>query len=458
VTALAPALQAFFTDRLARQRHASPQTIAAYCGTWRLLLAFAAGRAGKQPSKLDIADLDAPLIGDFLDYLERDRGNSPRTRNARLAAIHSMFAYAALRHPEHAESIARVLAIPAKRFDKALVTWLTEPEVDALLAAPDKSTWAGRRDHAMIALAAQTGLRISELTGLTIGDVHLGAGPHVSCHGKGRKERITPLARPVIAVLRSWLAERHGDPGQPLFPNRTGGRLSRDAIEKRLAQHVSAAAGACPSLKAKNVTAHTLRHTAAMRLQRRGVASGATFRNLREDGTVRAASPARLGDEQDGRAKPAGQDTCDRTVPRWMPRCCIQSCCISAHNNAAEATKNRSDEGRCHHRLVGTLTHSAWLVNRSLPVSTPAPTPRSSRSGSATSRPTPPRSTSTPTSPSRRKHSRGPPRSTPSPAATSPRTTSSPSSKASDYADLPAEDQAATRHSRRQVGITRRSA
>jgi len=270
VTDLAPVLQAFFTDRLARQRHASPQTIAAYRDTWRLLLAFAAARTGTQPSKLGIADLDAPLVGGFLDHLEQDRRNSPRTRNARLAAIHSTFSYAALQHPEHAGTIARVLAIPAKRFDKALVTWLTEPEVDALLAAPDKSTWAGRRDHAMLALAAQTGLRISELTGLTPGDVHLGTGPHVSCHGKGRKERITPLARPVITVLRAWLAERNTGHAQPLFPNRTGGQLSRDAIEKRLAQHVTTAEAQCPSLKAKKVTAHTLRHTCAMRLLHAG--------------------------------------------------------------------------------------------------------------------------------------------------------------------------------------------
>jgi site-specific recombinase XerD len=271
VTALAPVLQAFFTDRLTRQRHASPQTVAAYRDTWRLLLTFAAGRTGKQPGQLDIADLDAPLIGSFLDHLEHDRGNSPRTRNARLAAVRSLFGYAALRHPEHAESIARVLAIPAKKHDKALVTWLTEPEVNALLASPDKTTWAGRRDLAMLALAAQTGLRASELTGLTCGDVHLGAGPHVSCHGKGRKERITPLTKNTIAVLRAWLAERHGDQGQPLFPNRTGGRLSRDAVEKRLAQHVTTASAACPSLAAKHVTAHTLRHTAAMRLLHAGV-------------------------------------------------------------------------------------------------------------------------------------------------------------------------------------------
>lgn len=271
MTALAPTLQAFFTDRLARQRHASGQTVAAYRDAWRLLLAFAADHTGEPPGKLDISDLDAPLIGDFLDHLERERGNSPRTRNARLAAIRSMFAYAALRHPEHAETIARVLAIPAKRFDRALVTWLTEPEAAALLAAPDKATWAGRRDHAMLALAAQTGLRVSELTGLTIADVHLGTGLHVSCHGKGRKQRITPLTTVTVTVLRAWLAERRGEPGHPLFPNRTGGRLSRDAVEKRLAQHVTAAEAECPSLKEKNVTAHTLRHTAAMRLLHAGV-------------------------------------------------------------------------------------------------------------------------------------------------------------------------------------------
>jgi site-specific recombinase XerD len=270
MTALAPTLQAFFTDRLARQRDASPHTIAAYRDTWRLLLAFATAKTAKQPSSLEITDLDAPLIGGFLDHLEHGRGNTPRTRNARLAAIHSLFRYAALRHPEHAEVIARVLAIPPKRYDKALVTWLTEPELTALLAAPDRSTWTGRRDHALILLAAQTGLRISELTGLTTGDVHLGTGAHISCHGKGRKDRITPLTTGTLTVLRTWLAERGGQPAQPLFPNRTGGRLSRDAIEHRLAKHTTAAAARCPSLNAKTITAHTLRHTAAMRLLHAG--------------------------------------------------------------------------------------------------------------------------------------------------------------------------------------------
>jgi integrase/recombinase XerD len=271
VTALAPVLQAFFTDRLTRQRRASPATISAYRDAWRLLLNFAASRAGKQPSQLDIGDLDAPLIGDFLDHLEHDRGNSPRTRNARLAAIHSLFGYAALRCPEHAGQIARVLAIPPKRFDKALVTWLTEPELGALLTAPDARTRAGRRDYAMILLAAQAGLRISELTGLTCSDVHLGAGPHVSCLGKGRKQRITPLTKVTVAVLRAWLAERAGQPDQPLFPARDGGRLSRDAVERRIAKHTAAAADNCPSLKTRNITAHTLRHTAAMRLLHAGV-------------------------------------------------------------------------------------------------------------------------------------------------------------------------------------------
>jgi len=178
-------------------------------------------QTGQQPSRLDLAALDAPLIGGFLDHLEHQRGNSPRTRSARLAAIHSLFRYAALHHPEHAQQMARVLAIPPKRYDKALVTYPTEGELAALLAAPDRATWAGRRDHALILLAAQTGLRISELTGLTTGDAHLGTGAHVSCHGKGRKDRITPLTTTTVAVLRTWLAERGGQPEQPLFPTRT---------------------------------------------------------------------------------------------------------------------------------------------------------------------------------------------------------------------------------------------
>lgn len=271
MTALAPTLQAFFIERLLGQRGASPNTVAAYRDTFRLLLAFAAERLGRPPSALDIADLDALLVGAFLEHLERDRHNGVRTRNHRLAAIHSLFAYAALRHPEHAASIQRVLAIPTRRFERNLVTYLTDDEVDALLAACDRTTWTGRRDHALIVLAVQSGLRISELAGLTVSDVSLGTGAHVHTVGKGRKERRTPLVSLTVAVLRSWLAERGGSPAGPLFPTSTGRALSRDAIEHRLALYVSRAGETCPSIRAKHVTAHTLRHTAAMRLLLSGV-------------------------------------------------------------------------------------------------------------------------------------------------------------------------------------------
>ena len=270
MSAFAPLLQAFFTDRLIGQRRASAHTVTGYRDTFRLLLTFAAARTGKKPSSLDIADLDAPLIGAFLDHLEHDRGNSVRTRNYRLAAIHSLFGYAALRHPEHAATIQRVLAIPTKRCERNLVSWLTEPEVDTLLASPDRATWTGRRDHAMLVLAAQTGLRISELIGLTVSDVVLGVGANVHCVGKGRKERATPLTKLTVRVLRVWLTERGGAPDDPLFPTITGTRLSRDAVEHRLARHVATARQACPSLRSKRVGMHTLRHSAAMRLLESG--------------------------------------------------------------------------------------------------------------------------------------------------------------------------------------------
>lgn len=271
MSALAPTLEAFFTERLIAQRQVSPNTIAAYRDTLRLLLGFAARRTGKQPSELGVCDLDAPLIGAFLDYLEQERGNGARTRNARLTAIRSLFRFAALRHPEHARSIGRVLAIPPKRFQRNLVTFLSEAEVEALLGAPDRSTWTGRRDRAMLMLAAQTGLRASELTGLSCADVHLGTGPHVSCLGKGRKQRVTPLTSAMVKVLGVWLDERGNQAKEPLFPTRTGGVLSRDGLERRLAKHVADAALACPSLREKRVTAHVLRHTAAMRLLGAGV-------------------------------------------------------------------------------------------------------------------------------------------------------------------------------------------
>lgn len=271
MTALAPVLQAFFTDRLVAQRRASSHTIAGYRSTFRLLLGFTAAKTGKTPSALDIADLDASLIAAFLDHLEHDRQNTVRTRNWRLAAIHSLFGYAALHHPEHAATIQRVLAIPTKRYERSLLTWLTEPEVDALLAAPDRDTWAGRRDHALLVVAVQTGLRISELIALSRGEVSLHAGAHVRCMGKGRKERATPITALTVAVLRGWLAEHPGGASDPLFPTRTGTRLSHDAIERRLAGHLTTARATCPSLHGKHVTMHTLRHTAAMRLLHAGI-------------------------------------------------------------------------------------------------------------------------------------------------------------------------------------------
>jgi integrase/recombinase XerD len=271
MSALAPTMQAFFTERLIGERRASPHTIAAYRDTLKLLLAFAAKRLRRQPCKLDIGDLDAPLIAAFLDHLEHERGNTIRTRNARLAAIHSLFRYAALRHPEHLQDIERVLAIQPKRSDRAPVTFLNQHEIDALLGAPDRTTWTGRRDHAMLLTAIQTGLRASELTGLNCGDVHLAAGPHLSCRGKGRKQRTTPLTHTTVAVLRVWLAERAGTANDPLFPTSRGRRLSRDGLERRLTKHVSTAARGCPSLHEKAITPHTLRHTAAMQLLQAGV-------------------------------------------------------------------------------------------------------------------------------------------------------------------------------------------
>lgn len=272
MSTLAPTLQAFFTDRLIRQRQASPHTIAAYRDTFKLLLAFTADWAGIVPSRLRIEDLDAPLIGAFLNHLEAERGNSVRTRNARLAAIHSLFRYAALHHPDHAASIQRVLAIPPKRFDRGIVTYLTDPEIDALLDAPDQRSWTGRRDRTMLAVAVQTGLRASELTGLTIDDAHLGRpGAHLSCHGKGRKQRITPLTSSTVTMLHAWLAECAGLAADPVFPTRRGHRLSRDALQRCVAKHARTAAQSCPTLIGKKVSPHVLRHSTAMRLLRAGV-------------------------------------------------------------------------------------------------------------------------------------------------------------------------------------------
>jgi len=270
-TSLAPTLQAFFTERLITQRHASPHTVAAYRDTFRLLLGFAEDHLGKAPSKLCVNNLDADVIGAFLNHLEADRANSARTRNARLAAIHSFFRYAALRHPEHAAVIERVLAIPPKRFERHTVSFLTDPEVEALLDAPNRATWLGRRDHALLLTAIQTGLRVSELTSLRCADLVLSTGPHVRCVGKGRKERATPLTATTVNVLRAWLAERQADQANPLFVTSRGQALSRYGINAIIDRHLRTATGSCPSLASKIVTAHTLRHTAAMRLLHAGV-------------------------------------------------------------------------------------------------------------------------------------------------------------------------------------------
>jgi len=271
MTLLAPTLQGFFTDRLIGQRNASPHTVAAYRDTFRLLLIFASRHLSTAASRLRIDDLSPGVIAAFLDHLELERGNSAATRNARLAAIHSLFRYAALRHPDHAARIQQVLAIPRKRCGRPIVTYLTEPEIDALLDAPDRATPTGRRDYALLVLAVQTGLRVSELISLTAQDVHLGTAAHVSCHGKGRKQRITPLTRSAVAVLQGWIDERSAQHRDPLFPTRTGQSLSRDAVEHRIALYARAAGQSCPSLSSKKITAHTLRHTAAMQLLHAGV-------------------------------------------------------------------------------------------------------------------------------------------------------------------------------------------
>ncbi len=264
-------LQSFFTDRLLRQRRASPHTIAGYRDSFRLLLHFAKERLGKMPTKLMIEDLDAPFLGDFLQHLESSRGNSTRTRNARLAAIHSFFQYVALEEPAHALHCQRILAMPNKRHERRPIEFLNREEIDALLAAVDFSSWMGRRDRTLLLVAVQTGLRVSELIGLNCQDVVLGTGAHVRCEGKGRKYRCTPLRPETAAMLTPWLHERHGLPGDPVFPSIRGGKLSRDAIERLVTKYTAIAKQNCASLKQKKVSPHVLRHAAAMDLLQHGV-------------------------------------------------------------------------------------------------------------------------------------------------------------------------------------------
>lgn len=270
MTLLAGILEAFFTTRLQRQQAASPNTIAAYRDTFRLLVRFAHDRLGKAPSDLLLAEIDAVLVSAFLDHLEQQRGNGARTRNARLAAIHSFFRYAILEEPGHAALCQRVLAIPTKRIERRLVSSLERTEIEAVLAEPDRSTWLGRRDHAILFLCFQTGLRVSELVGLRCRDLVLTAGAHVSCHGKGRKDRCTPLTRDAVKLLRAWLTERAGDPDAPAFPSLRRTRLSRDAVERLVTKYAERASARCATLRTKRVTPHVLRHTTAVALLHAG--------------------------------------------------------------------------------------------------------------------------------------------------------------------------------------------
>lgn len=273
MSALAPTLQAFFTDYLITQRAASAHTIAAYRDTFRLLLGYAHKATGTGPVDLDLADLGSGLVAAFLTDLEEARGNSARTRNARLAAIRSFFRYAALRHPEHADDIARVMAVAAKRTRTTVLTYLSEPEVDALLAAPDRATWTGRRDHLMILLLITTGLRVSELTSLRRADASTTTpGAHVACHGKGRKDRITPIDQPTTTALAAWLAQNPGPPTAPLLPARGTTRpMSTDAVAERIRTHTVTASTTCASLTGRRITPHTMRHTTAMRMLAAGI-------------------------------------------------------------------------------------------------------------------------------------------------------------------------------------------
>ena len=270
-TPLAPTLQAFFIQRLGAQRNASPHTIAAYRDTFRLLLRFVQDTKRIMPANLTLEDLDATLVAAFLDDLEHRRGVSVRTRNSRLAAIHSFFNFAAMGHPEHAGLIHRVLAIPPKRAPRALISYLTTEEITAVLAAPDLTIRIGRRDRAMVLVAIRTGLRVSELVGLRRADVALGPSATVSCVGKGRKHRTTPIDASTARVVHAWLAETVGDPGDPLFAGPRGKPLSRDAVSRIVSRHTKVAAASCPTLVTKCVTPHVLRHTCAMQLLDAGV-------------------------------------------------------------------------------------------------------------------------------------------------------------------------------------------
>lgn len=271
-TSTLPALlQRFFTDRLTAQLQASPNTIAGYRDTFRLLLRFASQRRNRPPTKLRIEDIDSALIGDFLTHVEKVRRNSTRSRNTRLAAIRSFYRYVAMNEPEHALHCQRILAIPSKRYVRRTVDFIDRTEMEALLCAPNPSTWIGRRDRAILLLALQTGLRVSELINLNCCDVLLGTGAHVRCEGKGRKQRSTPLRRDATKAIEAWLNERAGSNDDPVFPTIRGDRLSRDAVEHIVRKYTLAASKSCASLLGKRVSPHVLRHSTAMELLQNGV-------------------------------------------------------------------------------------------------------------------------------------------------------------------------------------------
>jgi integrase len=315
-------LQRFFTDRLLAQLGASPHTVASYRDAFRLLLVFASERLGRTPSRLRVEDIDAGLLGAFLDHLEAGRANSPKTRNTRLAALRAFFRFVAYAEPACSLQCQRVLAMPTKRHERRTVDFLSEEEIAALVAAPDPTTWIGRRDRTLLLVAVQTGLRNAEIRSLRRCDVALGVGAHVRCSGKGRKKRCTPLRHDVAVILQSWLAERGGGADDPVFPNSRGGFLSADALQRLVARHVVAAAAKCPSLVGRSITPHTLRHTTAMTLLRRGVDQTVIALWLGHESTettqIYLHADMRLKEQALAHADPTGA-----TPARFRPKDCL---------------------------------------------------------------------------------------------------------------------------------------